>query len=136
MQIRLCARVHVLHPYFALCTLYKLNRTLCHRSAILGITVLAVGNSVADWVADVAVSRAGEPGMAVAACFGAPMFAHAIGLSIALLVSHAISFCHLWFPCNCCFKLRVVALLHNCLRPCRLLHASSGLWFDQTTEIR
>ena len=55
--------------------------------AILGLTVLAIGNCVADWVADVVVARAGHPEMAVASCFGSPLLSHVLGLSIALIVS-------------------------------------------------
>ena len=60
-------------------------------SAILGLTVLAVGNSVGDWVADTAVARAGEPGMGVASCFGSPLLNDVLGLSIALIVSDSSS---------------------------------------------
>ena len=59
--------------------------------AILGLTVLAVGNSVGDWVADTAVARAGEPGMGVASCFGSPLLNDVLGLSIALIVSDSSS---------------------------------------------
>lgn len=56
------------------------------RTAILGLTVLAIGNSVGDWVADTAVARAGKPGMGVASCFGSPLLNDVLGLSISLLV--------------------------------------------------
>ena len=55
-------------------------------AAILGLTVLALGNCVADWVADTVVARAGKPEMAIASCFGSPMLSHVLGLSIALIV--------------------------------------------------
>ena len=55
-------------------------------TAILGLTVLAIGNSVGDWVADTAVARAGKPGMGVASCFGSPLLNDVLGLSISLLV--------------------------------------------------
>lgn len=55
--------------------------------AILGLTVLAIGNSVGDWVADTAVARAGQPGMGVASCFGSPLLNDVLGLSVALIVS-------------------------------------------------
>jgi sodium/potassium/calcium exchanger 6 len=42
--------------------------------AILGMTVLAWGNSVSDMVADVVVARKGLQGMAVAATFAGPLF--------------------------------------------------------------
>ena len=56
---------------------------------ILGLTVLAIGNSVGDWVADTAVARAGKPGMGIASCFGSPLLNDVLGLSIALMVSSA-----------------------------------------------
>ena len=55
--------------------------------AILGLTVLAIGNSVGDWVADTAVARAGHPSMGVASCFGSPLLNDVLGLGIALTVS-------------------------------------------------
>ena len=57
-------------------------------TAILGLTVLAIGNSVADLVADTVVARSGKPEMAIGSCFGAPLLSNVIGLSIALLVSY------------------------------------------------
>ena len=65
------------------CHQYSLSLLL----AILGLTVLAIGNSVGDWVADTAVARAGEPGMGVASCFGSPLLNDVLGLSVALIVS-------------------------------------------------
>ena len=60
---------------------------LCYMwSAILGLTVLALGNCVADWVADTVVARAGKPEMAFASCFGSPLLSHVLGLSIAMIV--------------------------------------------------
>ncbi len=56
---------------------------------ILGLTVLAIGNSVGDWVADTAVARAGKPGMGIASCFGSPLLNDVLGLSIALIVSES-----------------------------------------------
>ena len=60
--------------------LYTIN------TGILGLTVLAIGNSVGDWVADTAVARAGKPGMGIASCFGSPLLNDVIGLSLALIV--------------------------------------------------
>ncbi|KAL5648363.1 hypothetical protein ACJX0J_039172, partial [Zea mays] len=57
--------------------------------AILGMTVLAWGNSVGDLVADVALARAGQPTIAVAGCFAGPMFNMLVGLGTALVVQTA-----------------------------------------------
>ncbi|XVF06134.1 hypothetical protein REPUB_Repub06bG0021500 [Reevesia pubescens] len=53
--------------------------------ALLGLTVLAWGNSVGDLVADVAVAKAGHPAMAMAGCFAGPMFNMLVGLGTALI---------------------------------------------------
>lgn len=54
--------------------------------ALLGLTVLAWGNSVGDLVADVAVAKAGQPAMAMAGCFAGPMFNMLVGLGTALVI--------------------------------------------------
>ncbi|KAJ1417103.1 Sodium/calcium exchanger membrane region [Sesbania bispinosa] len=64
----------------ALGTLLKLPQ------ALLGLTVLAWGNSVGDLVADVAVAKAGHPAMAMAGCFAGPMFNMLVGLGTALVI--------------------------------------------------
>nr|ASM90200.1 Ca2+ cation antiporter 11 [Sesuvium portulacastrum] len=53
---------------------------------ILGLTVLAWGNSVGDLVADVAVAKAGQPALAMAGCFAGPMFNMLVGLGTALVI--------------------------------------------------
>ena len=58
--------------------------------AILGLTVLAIGNSVADWVADTVVTLKGKPEMGLASCFGAPLITSVMGLSFALIVSQRL----------------------------------------------
>uniref|UniRef100_A0A2N9FD77 Sodium/calcium exchanger membrane region domain-containing protein n=1 Tax=Fagus sylvatica TaxID=28930 RepID=A0A2N9FD77_FAGSY len=55
-------------------------------AALLGLTVLAWGNSVGDLVADVAVAKAGQPAMAMAGCFAGPMFNMLVGLGTALVI--------------------------------------------------
>jgi Ca2+/Na+ antiporter len=54
--------------------------------AVLGLTVLAWGNSIGDLVADVAVARAGSPDMAVTACFAGPLFNMLVGLGVAFFI--------------------------------------------------
>ena len=69
--------------------------------AILGLTILAIGNSVADWVADTVIARAGKPEMALASCYGSPLLSSVLGLSVAFIVSSS-SVAHCLFFC-CCF---------------------------------
>ncbi|KAF2285921.1 hypothetical protein GH714_008972 [Hevea brasiliensis] len=57
--------------------------------SLLGLTVLAWGNSVGDLVADVAVASAGQPAMAMAGCFAGPMFNMLVGLGSALVMQTA-----------------------------------------------
>ena len=49
------------------------------KPAILGLTLLAIGNSVGDFVADTAFARDGNPQMGLSSCFGSPMFNDVIG---------------------------------------------------------
>ncbi|KAG1365434.1 cation/calcium exchanger 5 [Cocos nucifera] len=60
--------------------------------AILGLTVLAWGNSVGDLVADVALAKAGQPAMAMAGCFAGPMFNMLVGLGAALVIETASTY--------------------------------------------
>ena len=41
---------------------------------IIGLSVVAWGNSVVDLVANTIISKNGFPGMAFSACFGSPIF--------------------------------------------------------------
>lgn len=59
-------------------------------SAFLGLTVLAIGNSVADWIADLAVARADKPVMAISSCFGSPLLKDVLGYSLAFIVSESV----------------------------------------------
>jgi sodium/potassium/calcium exchanger 6 len=53
---------------------------------ILGLTVLAWGNSAGDLVANTAVARDGFPIMAYAAVYSGPLFNACIGLGLSLTV--------------------------------------------------
>ena len=66
--------------------LFLFINTVIMTAAILGLTVLALGNCAADWVADTVVARAGKPEMAIASCFGSPMLSHVLGISLAMIV--------------------------------------------------
>ncbi|CAN6323906.1 unnamed protein product [Urochloa humidicola] len=62
-------------------------------AAALGVTVLAWGNSLGDLIANVAVASRGGPGggggaqVAVAGCYGGPVFNVLVGLGMSLLMS-------------------------------------------------
>ena len=51
--------------------------------AILGLTVFAAGNSLADLVADVTIARAGYPVMAISACFAGPLLNILLGIGLS-----------------------------------------------------
>lgn len=61
-------------------------------ASLLGLTVLAWGNSIGDLVADVAVAKAGQPAMAMAGCFAGPMFNMLFGLGTGLVIQTATVF--------------------------------------------
>jgi len=61
-------------------------------TAILGLTVLAIGNSADDFVSDLRVAKKHSPHMAVAACFGGPMLNDCLGLGISLVLTTTKSF--------------------------------------------
>jgi sodium/potassium/calcium exchanger 6 len=54
--------------------------------AILGFTVVAIGDSFGDFIADTSVARAGLTEMALASTFGSPLFNEVTGLSLAFLI--------------------------------------------------
>jgi len=54
--------------------------------SVLGLTVLAWGNSLGDFVADTALARAGNPKMGAAGCFGGPLFNLLIGTGVSMSV--------------------------------------------------
>lgn len=64
--------------------LETLGLTFGISSSVLGITVLAWGNSVGDLVADTALARQGKARTAVAGCFGSPLLSDLLGLGVSL----------------------------------------------------
>jgi sodium/potassium/calcium exchanger 6 len=58
--------------------------------AVMGVTVLAWGNSTGDLFADMSISRAGAPSMAIAAVFAGPLFNLLVGTGIALLIATSV----------------------------------------------
>ncbi len=55
--------------------------------AILGVTVLAWGNSIGDLIADVAIAKAGFPRMGYSACFGGPLFNLLLGIGLPFTIA-------------------------------------------------
>eukprot|EP00042_Codosiga_hollandica_P057154 m.840477 g.840477 ORF g.840477 m.840477 type:complete len:624 (-) comp59512_c1_seq2:198-2069(-) len=54
---------------------------------ILGLTVLAWGNSIGDAVANLTVAKQGFPRMAIGACFGSPLMNILIGIGLSTTVA-------------------------------------------------
>ena len=60
----------------------------------LGATVIAWGNSIGDFVANVALAKTGNAQIALAACFASPAFNLLIGLGLPMLKTTVGSFPH------------------------------------------
>lgn len=58
---------------------------------IMGLTILAVGNSIGDLSANVAVARKSLSDMAITACFAGPVFNLLIGLGIGFAALRKIT---------------------------------------------
>lgn len=54
-------------------------------SSVLGLTLLAWGNSSGDLVTNLAVAKAGFPGMAIAGSYGGPLFNILLGVGLPML---------------------------------------------------
>lgn len=54
-------------------------------SSLLGLTLLAWGNSVGDLITNIAVARAGLSDMAIAGCFAGPTFNLLVGMGLSFL---------------------------------------------------
>lgn len=57
--------------------------------AILGLTVLAWGNSIGDLIADIAIAKQGYPRMGFSACYGGPLFNLLLGIGLPFTISLA-----------------------------------------------
>ncbi|CAH0520091.1 unnamed protein product [Peronospora belbahrii] len=58
-------------------------------SSVLGVSVLAWGNSIGDLVSNMAIARDGFPTMAFAGCFAGPMFNLLVGIGLSLTIAIA-----------------------------------------------
>lgn len=68
------------------CLLKAVGDILSIPNAILGLTVLAWGNSLGDMVANVSIAKGGHARMAIAGCYAGPMFNMLIGQGISLVI--------------------------------------------------
>ncbi|XP_071444557.1 mitochondrial sodium/calcium exchanger protein-like isoform X2 [Hetaerina americana] len=62
---------------------FQLNETS------LGLTVLAWGNSIGDFVTDLTIARQGYERMGFSACFGGPLFNSLLGIGISFTIASA-----------------------------------------------
>ena len=98
MYVRTYARVAIFIALVVLtrqmqvktCDPQATGRILGLSDTILGLTVLAFANSVGDLVANLAMARAGMPGMAAAACIGAPLLNLLLGLGSATFLGNIL----------------------------------------------
>ncbi|TMW62966.1 hypothetical protein Poli38472_005584 [Pythium oligandrum] len=58
-------------------------------NSLLGATVLAWGNSIGDLATNISIARAGYPKMAIAGCYGGPVFNILVGLGLPMIISFA-----------------------------------------------
>ncbi|XP_060593798.1 mitochondrial sodium/calcium exchanger protein-like isoform X2 [Ruditapes philippinarum] len=56
-------------------------------NAILGLTLLAWGNSIGDFIADTVMAKQGFPRMGISACFGGPLFNLLLGIGIPFTIA-------------------------------------------------
>lgn len=55
-------------------------------SEIMGLTILAWGNCMLDFITNISIARKGLPKMAVAACYGGPLMSHLLGIGLPSLI--------------------------------------------------
>lgn len=74
--------------------MYFLNKTQCFGNMVglpapfLGLTLLSIGNSMADLSLDIALAKTGYAEMGIAGCIGGPLFNLLIGAGITLIKSN------------------------------------------------
>ncbi|XP_068616886.1 mitochondrial sodium/calcium exchanger protein [Brachionichthys hirsutus] len=66
--------------------LHMLGVVLGLSTTVLGLTLLAWGNSIGDCFADITIARQGYPRMAISACFGGIIFNMLFGVGLGCLV--------------------------------------------------
>ncbi|XP_077417582.1 mitochondrial sodium/calcium exchanger protein isoform X2 [Vanacampus margaritifer] len=66
--------------------LHMLGLVLSLSNTVLGLTLLAWGNSIGDCFSDITLARQGYPRMAISACFGGIIFNMLLGVGLGCLV--------------------------------------------------
>ncbi|XP_068994436.1 mitochondrial sodium/calcium exchanger protein isoform X1 [Embiotoca jacksoni] len=66
--------------------LHMLGVVLSVSNTVLGLTLLAWGNSIGDCFSDITIARQGYPRMAISACFGGIIFNMLFGVGLGCLV--------------------------------------------------
>uniref|UniRef100_A0A3P9GZI1 Solute carrier family 8 member B1 n=1 Tax=Oryzias latipes TaxID=8090 RepID=A0A3P9GZI1_ORYLA len=66
--------------------LHMLGVVLSLSNTVLGLTLLAWGNSIGDCFSDITIAQQGYPRMAISACFGGIIFNMVIGVGLGCLV--------------------------------------------------
>ncbi|CAJ1068834.1 mitochondrial sodium/calcium exchanger protein [Xyrichtys novacula] len=66
--------------------LHMLGVVLSLSNTVLGLTLLAWGNSIGDCFSDITIARQGYPRMAISACFGGIIFNMVFGVGLGCLV--------------------------------------------------
>ncbi|CAM9943035.1 unnamed protein product, partial [Hapterophycus canaliculatus] len=79
-------------------------------ASVLGLTLLAWGNSSGDLVTNLAVARAGFPGMAIAGSYGGPLFNILLGVGLPMFYS-----CARYYPTEAVFELDLSTIFTACM---------------------
>ncbi|XP_031419431.1 mitochondrial sodium/calcium exchanger protein-like isoform X1 [Clupea harengus] len=66
--------------------LHMLGIVFSLSNTVLGLTLLAWGNSIGDLVSDITIARQGYPRMAISACFGGILFNMLFGIGLGCLL--------------------------------------------------
>lgn len=68
--------------------LHMLGVVLSLSNTVLGLTLLAWGNSIGDCFSDITIAHQGYPRMAISACFGGIIFNMLFGVGLGCLIQH------------------------------------------------
>ncbi|XP_062890418.1 mitochondrial sodium/calcium exchanger protein [Mobula hypostoma] len=75
-----CIAIEIVNLLRSIGIIFNLSNT------VLGLTLLAWGNSIGDLFSDITIARQGYPRMAIAACFGGIIFNMLFGIGLSSLI--------------------------------------------------